>query len=66
MLLKRLNKKPDFIAIAWDAQQKTFRHELAPDYKATRKKMDDDCEKNSFFCLTLHVRIPFLQISFPS
>ena len=42
MLLKRLNKKPDFIAIAWDTQQKTFRHELAPDYKATRKKMDDD------------------------
>ena len=42
MLLKRLNKKPDFIAIARDAPQKTFRHELAPDYKATRKKMDDD------------------------
>ena len=42
MLLKRINKKPDFIAITWDAQQKTFRHELAPDYKATRKKMDDD------------------------
>ena len=42
MLLKRLNKKPDFVAIAWDAPQKTFRHELAPDYKATRKKMDDD------------------------
>jgi DNA polymerase-1 len=42
MFLKRLNKKPDFIAIAWDAQQKTFRHDLAPDYKATRKKMDDD------------------------
>ena len=42
MLLKRLNKKPDFVTIARDAQQKTFRHELAPDYKATRKKMDDD------------------------
>jgi len=42
MLLKRLNKKPDYVAIAWDAPQKTFRHELAPDYKATRKKMDDD------------------------
>ena len=42
MLLKRLNKKPEYIAIARDAQQKTFRHELAPDYKATRKKMDDD------------------------
>jgi len=42
MLLKRLNKKPDYTGIAWDAQQKTFRHELSPDYKATRKKMDDD------------------------
>ena len=42
MLLKRLNKKPDFVAITRDAQQKTFRHELTPDYKATRKKMDDD------------------------
>jgi DNA polymerase-1 len=42
MFLKRLNKKPDYIAIARDAPQKTFRHELAPDYKATRKKMDDD------------------------
>ena len=42
MILKRLNKKPDYIAIARDAPQKTFRHELAPDYKATRKKMEDD------------------------
>lgn len=42
MLLKRLNKKPDYLAIARDAPQKTFRHELAPNYKATRKKMDED------------------------
>ena len=42
MLIKRLNKKPDYITIARDAPQKTFRHELAPDYKATRKKMDED------------------------
>jgi len=42
MLLKRLSKKPEYLAIAWDAPQKTFRHELAPDYKANRKKMDDD------------------------
>lgn len=42
MLLKRLNKKPEYIAIARDAPQKTFRHELAPEYKATRKKMDND------------------------
>ena len=42
MLIKRLNKKPDYIAIARDTPQKTFRHELAPNYKATRKKMDED------------------------
>lgn len=42
MLLKRLSKKPEYLAIAWDAPQKTFRHELAPDYKANRKKMEDD------------------------
>ena len=42
MLLKRLSKKPEYIVIAWDTPQKTFRHELAPEYKATRKKMDDD------------------------
>ena len=42
MLLKRLNKKPNFLVVAWDAPAKTFRHELAPDYKATRKKMDED------------------------
>lgn len=42
MLFKRLNKKPDYVTIARDAPQKTFRHELDPNYKATRKKMDDD------------------------
>ncbi len=42
MILKRLSKKPEYITIARDAPQKTFRHELAPEYKATRKKMDHD------------------------
>ncbi len=42
MLLKRVSKKPNYLAIARDAPQKTFRHELAPDYKANRKKMEDD------------------------
>lgn len=42
MIFKRITKKPDFLMVAWDAPTKTFRHELAPDYKATRKKMDED------------------------
>ncbi|MBQ7074749.1 hypothetical protein IJM86_07050 [bacterium] len=28
--------------MAWDSREKTFRHELQPTYKATRKKMEDD------------------------
>jgi DNA polymerase-1 len=33
--------RPDFIAVAFDTG-KTFRHEIFPDYKATRAKMPDD------------------------
>ena len=42
MVLKRLSHKPDYLGIAWDSKEKTFRHELQPTYKATRKKMEDD------------------------
>lgn len=42
MILKRIEKEPDYLWIAWDSKEKTFRHELAPDYKATRKKMEED------------------------
>lgn len=30
--------KPDYMAVVFDAAGKTFRHEVFPDYKATRKK----------------------------
>lgn len=42
MILKRLSHKPDYLGIARDSKEKTFRHKLLPSYKATRKKMDDD------------------------
>lgn len=38
MLLKILEKKPDFIAIAFDRAAPTFRHKEYADYKATRQK----------------------------
>ena len=42
MLFKILQEKPDYLVIARDAPVKTIRHEVFPEYKANRKKMDDD------------------------
>ena len=33
---------PDHVLVAFDVKQKTFRHELYPEYKGTRKKMPDE------------------------
>jgi DNA polymerase-1 len=42
-LLKVLeDHKPDYIAVASDSKEKTFRHEKYEDYKATREEMPDD------------------------
>ena len=30
--------KPDYLAVAWDRREKTFRHEVYKEYKATREK----------------------------
>ncbi|EKD24781.1 MAG: DNA polymerase I [uncultured bacterium (gcode 4)] len=42
MLMKIFQEKPDYFVITWDSPVKTFRHEEYPEYKANRKKMDDD------------------------
>lgn len=42
MILKILAEKPDYFVIAWDSPSKTHRHESFPEYKANRKKMEDD------------------------
>jgi len=42
MILKIIkNEKPDFIVVCFDSAVKTFRHTLFPEYKATRKKIDE-------------------------
>ena len=38
----RAEERPEFWALAWDGPGPTFRHELFPDYKATRKPMPED------------------------
>ena len=43
MALKlRREQKPDRWALAWDGPGPTFRHEMFPDYKATRTPMPDE------------------------
>ena len=43
MLLKVMkDRKPDHIAVVFDAARKTFRHDLYPEYKANRSAMPDD------------------------
>lgn len=43
--------KPDYVIVAFDLPQKTFRHEMFPDYKGTRKGMPDE----------LHEQVPVLK-----
>lgn len=42
MLMKIFQERPDYLVITRDSPVKTFRHESYPEYKANRKKMDDD------------------------
>jgi DNA polymerase-1 len=35
-------QKPDYIAVAFDSKEKTFRHERYENYKCSREKMPDD------------------------
>ncbi len=43
--------KPSYVIVAFDLPQKTFRHEMFPDYKGTRKGMPDE----------LHEQVPVLK-----
>ncbi|MCK5521171.1 MAG: hypothetical protein KAI81_08665, partial [Candidatus Marinimicrobia bacterium] len=33
------DENPDYLAVAMDSREKTFRHKKYPEYKATREKM---------------------------
>lgn len=53
MILKIIAEKPDYFVIAWDSPVKTHRHEMYEDYKATRKKMEDDFKYQIPFVIEL-------------
>ena len=39
---ERHTEDPLHVAVAWDREEPTFRHEMEPEYKATRERMDED------------------------
>ena len=53
MILKIISEKPDYFVITWDSPVKTYRHEMYEDYKATRKKMEDDFKYQIPFVIEL-------------
>ncbi len=52
MLIKLMeDRQPEYAAMFFDAKGRTFRHDLSPDYKATRRAMPDE----------MAVQIPFIK-----
>lgn len=64
MFLKIIQEKPDYLLIARDAPVKTFRHQEYPEYKANRKKMDDDFKSQIPFTKEIiqKLQVPSLSI----
>lgn len=58
------DQKPDYLVIACDAQEKTFRHDLYDKYKANRTEMPEDlaAQMPLFLALMASYGVPFLRV----
>jgi DNA polymerase I len=58
------DESPDYLAVAFDARGKTFRHEMFPEYKATREKMPLEMRPQISWIKDIlnAMRIPILEI----
>ncbi len=65
-MLKRLlnEEKPEYIAVVFDAKGPTFRHEIFPDYKATRPPMPAELSSQvqAILDFTELLGLPMLQV----
>jgi len=62
-LLKLLHdEKPDYIGMVFDAPEKTFRHKIYPEYKATREAMPEELVEQLpyIFKVTEAINIPLI------
>src|SRR4026208_1183117 len=65
MLLKLVREeKPEYIAAVFESREKTFRHEMFPDYKANRLAMPDDLASQMpyIFRLCEVLNIPMINV----
>jgi len=55
-------RKPDYIGMVFDAPEKTFRHKIYPEYKATREAMPDELVSQlpQMFKITEAMNIPVI------
>src|SRR5690242_6800959 len=66
MLLKLLREEqPDYIAAIFESREKTFRHEMFPDYKANRLAMPDDLASQMPYIFRLCEVLNIPVINFP-
>lgn len=65
MILKIIAEKPDYFVITWDSPVKTHRHEKYEDYKATRKKMEDDFKYQIPFVVELVEKLGIPHLVYP-
>lgn len=58
------DEDPDHIVIVFDGKEKTFRHDLYPEYKATREKMPDELRAQlpDLWKLTEAMNLPRLEV----
>ncbi|MDP6456070.1 MAG: DNA polymerase I [Candidatus Marinimicrobia bacterium] len=58
------DEDPDHIVIVFDGKEKTFRHEMYPQYKATREKMPDELRAQlpDLWKLTEAMKLPRLEV----
>lgn len=57
-------EKPEYIGVVFDLSKPTFRHEMFPDYKATRQEMPEDLRKSIPYIRKMieHFRIPIIEM----
>ncbi|MEE2877088.1 MAG: DNA polymerase I [Candidatus Neomarinimicrobiota bacterium] len=58
------DESPDYLAAVFDGKKKTFRHEMYPEYKATREKMPDELREQlpHMWRLVEAMNIPRLEV----
>ena len=56
-------EKPDYLVVAFDRKEPTFRHDMYPEYKGTRKPMPSELKEQVPVMKEIHLQLKDLQVS---